>query len=355
MFGIDKKEHQNFIYNAEINYLLRRLITIFVPIRKYRRSWRNKLLNEYYKYIVKDIVKCKHSDSYVFFSRNGVGDVFFAASLIKEFKKIHQGRVVYITEKKSIAKFLNSFPSIDEVIYEKNFDSLQGMAIVQRKIQKQQLNFLYFPYRGNKPNYTFSDSYANLLGVPLDSERELPIINDDDIKLADDEIKKLKIDPAKTIILIPENVMWDYRVLNTKFWKELADELKKSGYDVVFNSNNKEYKKFKNTFIPINAFVYFASQVKHIISFRSGIDDLLVGMGITNLTTIYPNNMEVIWADKFLFDELLNKYHVKLYEYELDNLMQIYSLSSIFNTNIDEIIFDGFEEDLLENIIKKWR
>lgn len=332
--------------------LLTRLNNIFVLDAKYRRRWRSVLLKEYYSNKIKYIIHEKYKDYYVFFSRNGVGDVFFAASLMHEFKKRNPGKIVYLTEKKSIAKFLKTFKAIDKVIYDKDFEKLQGMEIVQRRIKKEQLNFLYFPYRGNKPNYTFCDSYANLLNVPLDVERELPQISEEHIEIANKEFEKLKIKSEKTIILIPENVMWDYKVLKPKFWKKLADQLIKKGYDVVFNSKNKQYKNYKNTFININAFIYFSSKVKHIVSFRSGINDLLAGMGIENQTTIYPYNMDVIWANKFIFDELLNKYHVKLHEYELDNLMQIYSLTSIFKKEFNEIIFDGNEDHLLTSLLK---
>ena len=351
MFRLNKKEFQKWVYDKKVNHYLKRLVTLTIPFKEYRRSLRNRLQNKYFKNKMRNIVKEKYSDAYVLFSRNGVGDVFFVASLINEFKKNHKGKVIYLTEKKSIQKFLKSFSSIDEVLYDKDFGVFQGMAIVQRRIRKGQINFLYFPYRGNKPNYVFADSYANLLELPLDTERDLPQICEEDIKMSNDEFKRLNINPQKTIILIPENVMWNYKVLSPKFWKTLAIQIEKLGYDVVFNSNNREYKNFKTTFLPICAFVDFAFKVKHVISFRSGIDDLLVGMGMKNLTAIYPNNMEVIWADKFLFDELLNKYHVKTKEFELENLMHIYSLNSNFNTNVNEIIYDGFEEDLLETLI----
>lgn len=354
MFTFTNTIIDNILYNRQSNYYLQRLVTWFVPSKNLRRIWRHQIYTKYCRHTINSLVKKKYSDAYVFFSRNGVGDVFFAASFIKEFKKTHPGRVIYVTEKKSIKNLLEAFKSIDEVVYDPYLGGLQATPIVQRQICKGRLNFLFFPYRGSKPNYTFADSYANLLDVPLDSERELPTITKKDLHLANKEFKDLKLLPQKTIVLIPESVMWRYFVLTPNFWKRLAHKLKTMGFDVVFNSSNKAYKSFKTTFLPLNAFLAFASQVKHIYSFRSGINDLLVGMGITHLTAIYPNNMEVTWTDKFSFDELLNKYHVKTKETELDNLMQIYSLSSIFNVKIDEIVYDELsEERLLETLLKQ--
>lgn len=342
------------IQNEKANYYLRRWLPIFVPSRNKRKILRRQLYSQYTRHIINELVREKFPNDYVFFSRAGVGDVFFAASLMKEFKKIHPGRVVYVTEKESIADFLRSFPSIDEVIYNPYLDGLQAVSYVQRPIATGQLNFLFFPYRGSNPNYVFADSYANLLGMPLNSVRETPILSPEDIQRATQEFSKLHITPQRTFILIPECQMFKSSALTPRFWQTLATNLANRGFDVVFNSRNKAYQHFKTTFLPLNAFVAFASQAKHIFSFRSGINDFMVGMGITHLTAIYPNNMEVTWSDNFLFNETHNKYHIKTKETELDNLMHIYSLSSNFNVNIDEIIYDELsEERLMEALLQR--
>ncbi len=296
----------------------------------------------------------KYPDDYIIFSRNGAGDVFFVASLLYEFKKNHQGKIIYLTDKPKLKNFIETFASIDEVIADKDTKLFQIYAPVQRKIKKGQVNFLYFPYRGTKENYVFADSYANLLGVNINSKRELPQITEEHIKNAHQEYEKLNLTPGKTIILIPESVMFDHRILSPKFWKTLANMLKRQGYDVVINSSNKAYKNYKTTFLPIPEFIEFSKNARHIISFRSGICDVLTGCDIYNITSIYPKNLEVIWANKFMFDELLNKYHRQLFETEFENIFHIYSLNSNFKTTkINEIIFNNDENKLIECIMKQ--
>ncbi len=319
--------------------------------KKLRHKVRNYLNTKIIE-ITKTELTEKYPNDYLIFSRNGVGDIFFTASLIKEFKKTHPGKVIYITEKPKLENYIKTFKSIDEVIVNKNLDILQSEAPFQSQIRKGHLNFLYFPYRGKKKNYVFADSYANLLGVALDAQRELPLISPENIINAETEIKKLNIEPSKTIILIPEAVMFDHNKVKPKTWKKLADELKNKGYDVVFNSSNRAYKKYKTTFLPVMDFIALAKQVKHIVSFRSGICDVLAGVGIYNLTAVYPENLDVIWTNKFLFDELLNKYHEKTKDDEFENIFHIYSLNSNFKVNnISEIILDGNEKHLIQEVL----
>lgn len=322
----------------------------------FNKKLRNKKLRnideKIYKTILEEI-STKYPNDYIIFSRNGVGDIFFVARLLKEFKKTHTGRIIYLSEKPSLKPFLKSFSSIDEIIINKSFKILQCKEPLQRPLEKGKVNFLFFPYRGQKTNYVFADSYANLLDInTLNTEFELPNITDVNYQKANEEFKRLNIKPEKTVILIPEAVMFDHRILNEKFWIELANKLTNLGYDVIFNSSNKSYKtKFKTTFLPIMDFLAFAQQVKHIISFRSGICDLLVGMNIANITSIYPPNLEVIWADKFIFDNLLNKYHQKTKESEFENIFHIYSLNSNFKRHdIKEIIHHTNKQTMQEII-----
>ncbi len=316
-----------------------------------RRELRKKYQDQITKYLIHSIEKAYPND-YIIFSRNGVGDIFFVASLLKEFKRKNPGKIIYVTDKPKLSKFIKSFDAIDEVVANSDFEILQSTSPIQKSIRKGKINYIFFPYRGTQKNYTFADSYSNLLDLEYNPPRELPQLTHNNKLSAEKEIKKLGITPNNTILLIPEAVMFDYRVLDTKFWKTLADRLLNLGYDVVFNSKNRAYKKYKNTFLEMTDFIEFCKQIKHIVSFRSGICDVLAGVGISNLTAIYPPNFEVIWANKFIFDNLLNKYHIKTGSTEFENIFNIYSLNNIFQTNkIKEVVYENNEKEIIQNII----
>ena len=148
--------------------------------------------------------------------------------------------------------------------------------------------------------------------------------------------------------------MFNYKQLQPEFWKNLAKKLERMGYKVVFNSKDKAYKNFRTTFLPITDFLAFAKMANHIYSFRSGISDVFTGLNIIHQTVIYPNNFEVLWADKLSLDLNCHRYHTKLYDYEFDNLKHIYSLNSNFNRNdIYEIFYNGDKENLEKELLMR--
>lgn len=345
----------NLAKYKSINKILSSIISLMYCFNsKKRRKLRDEIKNSYRnskKQELSRLIQEKYSDYYCIFSRYGIGDIFFVASLINAFKKKNGGKVVYFTEKKRLIKVLEAFPSIDEVVFDKDLSFLQEEQNLQQHLQKGKLHKLFFPYRGTKETYTFSDNYNNLLDLPLDAPRELPEIKESNYNKADEEFKRLNIKPEKTILIIPDATMFDYRIIDSKFWLNLSKELESKGYDIVFNTKLSEYKHLKNTFLPVMDFVAFAKQIKHIISFRSGVSDLLVGMNISNLTAIYPPNLEVIWADAIYFHEL-HKNHVKRFDNEFDNMFAIHSLNNTFKRNdIDEIVYDYNDKILIKHII----
>ncbi len=318
---------------------------------KYKNIYKNHQLNR-----IANIIQENYKDYYCIFTRNGIGDIFFVASLIKEFKNLYGGKFVFFTEKKSLVPFLKAFPSIDAISYDKNYRILQEYQTLQKHITIGQLNKLFFPYRGTKETYTFSDNYNNLLYLPLDAKRELPIVGMKNLDAAQKEFFRLRLYPEKTILIIPDATMFDYRIIHAEFWINIASELEKRGYQVVFNTKLKEFKNFTTTFLPIMDFVAFAQKIKYVISFRSGINDLFCGMGITNISVLYPPNLEVIWADAIDFHKLHN-YHTFTSDNELENMFNIHSLNKTFKTDeVQEIIYDfddvAIQNEIISNIEK---
>lgn len=334
---------------------LKRLISFVYAFSKTKRHrFRERLDYLYSLTLNQNITKLineKYKDYYVIFSRPGIGDILFIASRIKSFKQKHEGKVAFFTDKAHIADFLSKFPSVDsvEVIPQLNL-LYYNRYIIQGHLQKGKFNILFSPYTGTKKTYTFSDNYSNCLDVPLDTELEFPVINENNFKNANAEFKKLGINPQKTIVIIPDSTMFDYRTITHEFWTDFANTLTNKGYDVIFNCKYDKYKGFKNTLLPIMDFAAMASQVKHIYTFRSGIADLFTALNITNMSVIYPPRFEVIWGDS-LFLCGLHQHYEKKYDNMFDNIFYIHSLNSNFKrSDIDEIIYDHNEETL-KNIL----
>ena len=314
---------------------------------KYTNIYKNNKINQITKFI-----QNKYPNDYCIFSRDGIGDIFFIAGLIREFKKGKEGRVIYFTDKLSCVPLIKAFKSIDEVYYNRALGAFQEFKTLQKDLVKGQLNILFFPYKGTKPTYTFSDNYNNLLNLPLNTERELPAISLENMEKAENEFKRFEVSKEKTILIIPDATMFDYRIIDSKFWISLAKELEARGFDIVFNTKLNKYKNFKNTFLPIMDFIAFSKQVKHVISFRSGINDLFAGVGITNMTVVYPPNLEVMWADA---DEVhkLHEHHTFTSGNELENIFNIHSLNRTFNSsNINEFLYNFNDNEIIDTIIR---
>jgi len=325
---------------------------------KKRRELRNEIQNIYKnekKAELKQLINSKYSNDYCFFSRYGLGDIFYFASLLKEFKKKNSGRIIYFTEKRGLIDFIKMFTSIDEVVYDQDLKFLHAEQTLQKSITKGELNKIFFPYFGKKETYTFSDNYTNLLNLPLDTKREIPIPHENSYLKAQEEFLNLGLNSEKTILIIPDATMFNYKKLNSAFWTKLINKLQDEGYDIVFNTKLKEFKNYKNSFLPIVDFIAFAKQVKHIIALRSGICDLFAGMDITNMSILYPQQMDCCWADAPAFRELHSN-HTKLFDNEFDNIFNIHSINSNFRTNkFHEVIYNYDDEFVIKDILEHIR
>ncbi len=340
-----------------INKLAQIGISIFYLFNKYKQKQEKENIFCCYTseqlYKLSKLIKEKYSDYYCIFTRYGLGDILYTASLIKEFKKRNNAKVVFFTEKKRLVKFLKAFESIDDVVYNKDLKFLQNNQVMQTTLKKGRLHKLFFPYRGEKKTYQFCDNYTNLFGLPLDTNRETPVISEENYQKARNEYNRLNLKPEKTVIIIPDAEMFDYRLLGDRLWEKVLKTLEEAGYTPVFNTKLKDFKKYKNTFIPIMDFLAFAKMAKYIVTTRSGINDVFGMMGLYNQTVIYPPNLEVIWADAVIFNEL-HRNHVKKYETELENIFNIHSLNATFKTDkIDEVIYNYNDDEITDNIIKR--
>ena len=346
---------EKLIYDKKYNLFFQKIVQRFILNSNYRVPIMRNLKAVYRNSVhhdVAELIQKKYNDSYCIFSRYGLGDIFFFAGLAKEFKKTHDGKFVIFTEKKKLVPFIKAFPSVDEVVCIPEIKCFQEIHCIQQKMVKGKLLPLFYPYRGELETIVFKDNHANMLEVPRGAKFELPTITDKNYKNAEKEFERLKLNPQRTIVLIPEAVMFDHRTMPPQVWMKFADKLIQMGYDVVINSKDKIYKSYKTTFLPVMDFLAFLKQVKHTFSFRSGINDVMVGINITNLTAIYPPHLEVIWGDPILLWNF-HKDCKKIYENEFDNVFHIYSLNSNFNRNdIHEYVYnynyDIFESDMLK-------
>ena len=275
-------------------------------------------------------------DSWIFFLPYGIGDTLFLCSLIEEFKKKNGGKVTILV-KKNHQNLVKMFPAVDRCIalkfnllgfyYEKICSSLEikkGKIFIPHPLLNSNLSVLakMLGYKG----FSLLDMYKIALQLDENAVVKVPNISDSAIKEAKDFLNKLGFDAKKTVILMPD--AFSVIELSQEFWFELINKVSELGFNIIINSNSKNFNASKNIAIfdgDIEKIAAIAILSLATISLRSGICDLLAFVQ-SFVIAIYPN----------------------------ENSYKNYTLKNLFAShNFNEIIFTQFSQKsvLLNQII----
>lgn len=290
-----------------------------------------------------------HDIDYIFVTASGIGDTFFVAAYLNMLKKESDLRIAILLRDYKCYEMVKTF-DIDEIIVDKEF-SIRAFhsSDYPQIIKKYSTIKVHFPYVANKIPEYFGEHYKYLIGVKNNNQAPPPInIPQKFLEEATNEFKKLKLNPDKTIILSPEAVYFNYKALDEEFWLQMANKLTLMGYQVLFNTKNPIYKKY-NCFFPqeIMLCVAMVRKAKHLISFRSGLNDICAGFGVSNQISIYPKNFELNKDNCF---EKFRAYHKKILN-EGGKLFDYYSLEKHFGLPQHEFILNNSSDKLALNII----
>lgn len=302
---------------------------------------KDELNKKYYKDIAQ---KYELSDDYyIFVTTNGLGDTFFVASFVEEFKKKYNAKVAILLRDEKFVELLSLFKDIDKIIVDKNwcFKSFTSDNTSQ-KVQSKKVMRVAFPYVSDEPPLFWAQHYAYLMGLDNTAKMSELQTPDDYLMMAEAEYRKMNLNPDKTIILSPYARYFDCTVLDNSFWEELANNLISQGYSVVFNTNKDEFQKF-NCIFPKKILLLTAMIKKsaYFISFRAGINDVCAGLGIQNQICFYPDNLRL--TNEPCFDKF-KAYNDKLKRKNFD-LFDYYSLVRHFGLPQNEFVLTGDNAD----------
>lgn len=284
----------------------------------------------------------------------GLGEAFVAAGLMKAFKEKCGGKVVFITTSQSKYDLLKTFKDIDKLIL---FNISTDASALQDLIKSNKIIDINLYKEDSYLATDMIDRTKHCLGIEGDVELTKPIINNEDESVAKDVFEKLSLKKGRTIFLSPYANSCNFKVLSENFWTKLADELIKKGFEVVFNVDEKSYPNYKKVYLPINQIIPFANLCSHVLSFRSGLVDVIAGTTSAKLMVIYAGNdqqFSVAFSNNDLID--ITK---KFYRYDdeiglVENFLTMELINTIAKSDnkIEQIIFDGNEENLLNHILK---
>lgn len=283
----------------------------------------------------------------------GLGEAFVAASLMKAFKEKNGGKVLFITSSQSKYDLLKNFEDIDKLLL---FDISTDAFTLQEIIKNNKIVDINLYKEDSYLATDMIDRTKHCLGLEGDVELTKPIVYSQDEKIAKEVFDKLGLKKDRTIFLSPYANSCNYKVLSENFWSKLADEFIKNGYEVVFNVDENSYLKYKRVYLPINQTIPFANLCSHVLSFRSGLIDVIAGTTTAKLMVIYAGNDQQ-FSVAFSNSDLINITQ-KFYRYDdeiglTENFLNMELINTIAKNNtIEQIIFDGNEENLLKHILE---
>lgn len=304
---------------------------------------------------IENIIKKNFGDYWIISPTYSYGEVFITASLMKQFKKTKNGKILFIVKDKKIADLILRFKSVDKVIIASQiYIEIKHLLENNEKNMKKGKIFAITNRYPPKKNYFENalDLHKNFLNLPANAALEK-------IKIEDSLIKKMKAKydiNDKTIFLSPYANSLNYKILPKSFWIKLADAATAGGFNVIINSNTREYKKYNCVFESILNTVAISEGCCFNVAFRSGLIDILAGTVTGKIFVIYPSDVHQI--HRMIPNNLMAEYIKNTYRYDKrkplsKNILNILSLKKIYsNNNITEILYDNDEKALTEKIFK---
>ncbi len=285
--------NNKILQNKIINKITYKILTLFIFSKKKRHKIKEQFFNIYAGNQVQKI-NSEYKDYWIFTLFFPWGDLGIPCSLMKEFKRKYGGKILVLVNDENRAQVAKLFPSIDEVmtvnkdiynyIYRNpNFEIKKGNYF--------EINHWKFY---NAPRYqseNFLELYARMMNLDNWSNIESPIFPEEIKNSVSQKIIQMGINIDKTIFISKDSNSFNSKLLSEDFWLKKAEEYKKQGYEIVFNSNQKEYHGYKTIFLPMAEQLYFCSLCKKVLAIRSGFNDLLGIMKLENLEIYYPETM----------------------------------------------------------------
>lgn len=337
------------------------ILVFYKPFRVFLRTKLKTIIKNMYLFgVMKEIKKIEktYKNYYIFSLFFPLGDLAIACSLVQQFKKENNCKVLVIVNDINRARIANLFPAIDRILVVHPFVYDYIYQNPNYKIQKGKIYEINHWKFYNAPHYNsknFLELYANMLGLK-DIKIEKPEFSANVVNNVLLYIEKAKINVEKTVIIFPHANSFSSNLIKTGFWIELISELENLGYEIIVNSKEKIWNKFKTVFLPVPEQLYFCSLCKCSIGVRAGFNDILGIMGLHNIIIIYPKVMyfktikrieQLVEFKRAFLDEQNKTFDENMYRITSLNMFGDYTNNEIFNfTNLNDLkceIIDKFK------------
>jgi hypothetical protein len=213
----------------------------------------------------------------------GLGDILYFCSYIKEYRRLHTGKkVALIITKKHFLDLI--------MLYKEFFETVLYIDIsLFNKVDDSK--FIYYEswiYNPDNPQEHLITAVKQGMGINVNTMPYYPTIYISRYEKL--RIKKLIPKPGKTILISPEAVSCSVDIAESE-WVYLADILERKGFQVYFNSGNRKmYGKYPKLFLPLRDTLIFTHYAGYFIGTRSGLCDVIAAFSNCKQIIIYPRN-----------------------------------------------------------------
>ena len=290
----------------KIYRFLIKFLCIFVPTKSLRDKIRNNTYKKQKDISIKKLKKMYPNSIFFWLPIGGVGEFTEIICSMKPFKEKINKNIVLLTNKKLERDVISL---IDENIVKCYYEDVLYFDV--SKVRDETLYLednlssdkIYPAYKYANENFIKRDSITGFLKdyYHLDQDVEINRITPVRPKNKDKNFLELEkiFKNKKTIFIFPEANTYDYTIITKEVWIDIAKKLTNDGYTCIFNSKEK-YGDFINVFLDIKETLYLASLANSIITFRSGIAELLAISTTCNMIVAYPNGKEYFFIKESL-------------------------------------------------------
>lgn len=286
-----KKSQRGTMENLIINILilLANPLTACIFPKKLRKYMRNKI----FKIITLPFLRLKYPKSIFLFSPlAGIGEFTQSICLMKAFKEKINKNIVILTSRLTEIDICNLYNPTVQGCYLRKLKFLP--EAIPENPREGQLYSLYinnFEKTIHNLDIEYVKEYFHLdLKAPIQKivpKRPEQVSNE--FILTEQFMKE-----NKTILIFPDANTYDSSVIDDDTWKFIADEIKNNkevkNLEIIFNRQNP-ISGHKNIFLPLKETIYLSSLAYGIVSFRSGITEILALTTKAPMVAIYPDGI----------------------------------------------------------------
>ena len=266
-----------------------KFLSCLIPIKKWRKTVRNKLdylliTRPYLNKLKKQYTDC----IFLLSPHAGIGELTQSLCLMKGLKERINKSIVVLTKRKTEYDICRFYDKTVTCHYDPDLN-IRSVSLMEYDFKSGNIYSLYQLPKPEAIKRSCDIDYLKdyfLLDQNTEVERIKPVRPDivkDDLLMLERNLKS-----RKSILIFPEANTYDSSVISKKTWIMVANRLKDKGFICVFNSK-EVFDGFQSIFLPIRETVYLSSLVSNIITFRSGLSELLALSTTCLMLVVYPN------------------------------------------------------------------